>query len=177
MALGVLALLLLAASSSQLTAGAVRDVLARAQPAVLVAAVTSMTTGLVFLALRWRAMMPDPRGVTVLPLTGIFTIGTLLNYALPGPVGEVVAAAMAGKRWGMPAETALAASVHARFIGLAVAGTVAGVLFLTTEMPVPEGMSRWVGAATFAIAGGAIALGALAAFPRALRGLFGVLFA
>jgi hypothetical protein len=170
-------LCVVAASASDLTAGAIRGLLTRADPGLLALSVVLMTSGLGFLALRWRAMMPDARGVRAWPLTAIFTAGTLLHYALPGPVGEVVTAAMVSRRFGMTTEVALASGLHARFIGLAVAGTVSGVLFLTTDMPVPEGTSRWVGLATLAVAGGAVALGAMSAFPGVLRRLTGVLLA
>lgn len=167
----VLGLAVAAAASMDLTGDAVRRVLARADPRVFAFAFTMMTGGLCFLALRWRALMPQREGVTVLPLTGIFTIGTLLNYALPGPVGEFAAAAMVARRFGVPAETAFASSLHARFIGLAVAGSVSALLFLTTDMPVPEGTRAWIGAATAVIAGGAVALGVLSAHPAVLEAI------
>ena len=167
----VLGLAVFAAASSDLTGDAVRTVLRRSDPRVFVVAFAMMTGGLCFLALRWRALMPQREGVAVLPLTGIFTIGTLLNYVLPGPVGEFAAAAMVSRRFRVPAETAFAASLHARFIGLAVAGSVSAALFLTTDMPVPDGTRRWIGAATAVIAGGAVALGVLSAHPAVLEAI------
>ncbi len=161
----------LAASSTPLTSDAVRDIWRRSDPRYFLLAFALMTVGLVFLALRWRAMMTDRARVRILPLTGLFTVGTLLNYALPGPVGEFASAALAGRRFGISAEMAFAAGVHARFIGLAVAGLTSTVLFLTGDMPVPEGVRGWVGVATIAIAGGAVALGALSAWPDVLRAL------
>lgn len=162
---------MLAAASSDVSAAAVREIWTRSDPRSFVLGFVVMTLGLVFLALRWRAMMPRRDGVAVLPLTGLFTIGTLLNYALPGPVGEFASAALAGRRFGMPAETAFAAAVHARFLGLAVAGLASGLLFLTANMPVPDDLHGWVGTATAAIAGAAIGLAALSARPAVLRAL------
>ncbi len=167
--LGLLGLAVYAAASSNLTEQAVRAVWARSDPRAFLVAYVVMTAGLCFLALRWRAMMTQRSHVTVMPLTGFFVIGTLLNYALPGPVGEFAAAGLAARRFRIPAEMAFAAGVHARFIGLAVAGSVSGILFLTTDMPVPEATRRWIGVATAAIAGSAVALGALSAFPAVLR--------
>ncbi len=167
--LAAIALVVLAASSSDLTGATVREIGARADPWALALAVALMTTGLVFLALRWRAMMVDRARVEVWPLTGIFVIGNLLNYALPGPVGEFAGAALAGRRFGISAEMALAAGIHARFLGLGLAGGVAGVVFLTTEMAVPPDIHLAVGLATAAIAAGAVGLGALSARPNLLR--------
>ncbi len=165
----LLGLVVFAAASSDLTKEAVLEIWRRADPRALVLAVVSMTTGICFLAMRWRAMMTEREGVTVLPLTGLFMVGTLLNYALPGPVGEFAAAALAGRRFRIRPEMAFAAGVHARFIGLAMAGVCSAVLFVTTDMPVPDGMNRWIGLATACIAGGAIALGVLSAYPALLR--------
>jgi uncharacterized membrane protein YbhN (UPF0104 family) len=164
-------LVVLAAATTDLTAGAVHALWRRSNPVWFVLAFLSMTIGLMFLALRWRAMMTERASVRVLPLTAIFTVGTLLNYALPGPVGEFAAAALAGRRFNVTAEMAFAAGVHARFLGLSVAGTVSLLLFLTTEMPVPEGTERWVGTAAAALAGGAVGLGALSARPDVLARL------
>ncbi|MFN7145320.1 MAG: lysylphosphatidylglycerol synthase domain-containing protein, partial [Myxococcota bacterium] len=175
-ALGILAtigLVLLAAASTDLTGDAVQAIWARSDPRYFVLAVALMTTGLVFLALRWRAMMTHREGVTIVPLTSLFTIGTLLNYALPGPVGEFASAALAGRRFGIAPEMAFAAAIHARFIGLSVAGVAAGVAFLVTDLPVPEGVHRGMGVAVAAITVGALALGGLSAWPQGLRAIAG----
>lgn len=169
-------LLVLALAASDLTADTVRGLLDRAALGPLLGGAAAMCAGLVFLALRWRAMMPDRDRVQVLPLTGLYLVGTLLNYALPGPVGEFVAAAMAGRRFGIPGEQAFAAGVHARFLGLSVAGAIAGTLYLFADLPVPEGLDTWIAVAVLAIGGGAVALGALSAWPRGLELLSAALF-
>lgn len=167
---------MLALASVDLTAGAVRALWARARLAPLVAGGVGMTAGIGFLALRWRAMMPERGAVRVAPLASIYVIGMLLNYALPGPVGEFAAAAMAGRRFRIGAETAFAANMHARFVGLACAGALAGTMFLATDLPVPPGTARWVGLATAAIGGGAVALGVLSAWPGAIEAISRVVF-
>jgi hypothetical protein len=164
-----MALVVLALARSDLTGAAVADLRARARPEGLVLALVLMCGGMVFLALRWRALMPDRRGVRVVPLAGLLVVGTLLNYALPGPVGEFAAAAIAGRRFGMPAEVAFAAGTSARFVGLAMAGLVAALLFVVSDLPVPEGTAGWIGAATAAVTSVAVGLAALAAWPDALR--------
>jgi hypothetical protein len=160
-----------AAASSDISRDAVREIWQRSNPLAIGVAVTVMMVGMVFLALRWRAMMSSPEGIGVAPLTAVFVAGTLLHYGLPGPLGEMAAAGLAARRFRISAEMAFAAGLHARFVGLAMAGAVSGVLFLTTDMPVPPEERRWVGLATAAIAIGAVSLGALSAFPEVLRSL------
>jgi len=130
-----------------------------------------MTIGLVFLAARWRALMPTNTPVQLIPLTAILVTGTLLNYALPGPVGEFVAAGMAARRWKLPPEQTFAAGVHARFVGLALAGIVALALFLLADMPVPDGYQTAIGTATSLVATGGVALFVLSSRPALLRGV------
>ncbi len=154
---------------SDVGAAAVAGLLERASPLPLLAAILAMTGGTLFLALRWRALMPDRAQVRVSALSGFLVVGTLLNYALPGPAGEFVAASLAGRRFGMATEVALAASVHGRFIGLAMAGTVAGVLYLAADMPVPAAYVPWIGLATLGVTALSLGLAALSAWPGALR--------
>lgn len=145
------------------------DVFARARPGWIAGALALTTLGLVFLAARWRALMPCDTHVALLPLTAILVSGTLMHYAVPGPVGELVAAGMAAKRWNVSIEQAFAAGVHARFVGLALAGLVAVLLFFTTDMPIPEAYRDVLGIASGVIAVGAIGLFALSAQPALLR--------
>jgi hypothetical protein len=123
-----------------------------------------------FLALRWRSLMPgEVRHVKVGTLTILLLIGTLLNYALPGPVGEVVAAAMAARRFKLTTEAALAAGIHARFVGLGVAGLVALLLMLAADMPLPDAYKDWVFLAAGVIGVGVIVLALLSSRPELLR--------
>ena len=55
-----------------------------------------MTSGMVALAARWRAFFPAETKAGLPVLTSILLVGGLMNYALPGPAGELVGAAMAG---------------------------------------------------------------------------------
>lgn len=168
-ALGTVVTTLLAMAFLQQDWARARLVLQGAQIGWLLLGMASTTLGLVFLAARWRSLMPVRTGVTLGPLTAILTSATLLNYALPGPVGEFAAAAMAGKRYGMLPELAFAANVHARFVGLALAGSAGLLLFLLGDVPSPPGYESAVGFAAAAIAAGALVLFALSARPGALR--------
>lgn len=160
-----------AVAQSDVGAEAIADLARQARPLPLAAALLAMSSGMLFLALRWRALMPaEVRArVAVLPLAGILFVGTLLNYALPGPAGEFVAAAIAGRRFGMPSEVALAASMHGRFIGLAMAGVVAGALYIAAEMPVPPDLRPWIGMATLGVTALSLSLAWFSARPGLLR--------
>ena len=85
------------------------DVLEQARPTFIVAALCLTTLGLVFLAARWRSLMPTDTPIALLPLTAITVSGTLMHYAVPGPVGELIAAGMAARRWDVSIERAFAA--------------------------------------------------------------------
>ncbi len=167
--------LALALAAVVTTVGGQRDAVAalfsRLSLPWLLAAALVMSTGVVCLALRWRALFPPAVEAGVAPLTTILLVGTLLNYALPGPVGEFVGAAMAGRRFRFAAEAAFAAGVHARFIGLGLSGLAAIALLGSGVVPLPEGADTWIKIATVAIGGGAVVLAALSAFPARLAAL------
>ncbi len=150
---------------------AVAELVARLSLPWLALAALVMSAGIVCLGLRWRALFPPGTHAPVVPLTTILLVGTLLNYALPGPVGEVVGAAMAGRRFKFSAEAALAAGIHARFIGLGLSGLVAMGLVQSRLVNLPEGAAAWIELATMAIGGGAATLAALSAAPRQLARL------
>lgn len=149
-------------------AAEVADLWARASPAYLSAALVVMTGGMVFLAFRWRSLMTEPEKVQVLPTTVILVIGTMLNFVVPGPVGEFAAAAMAGRRFGIAPEMAFAASVHARFLGLTVAGVLAALAFLLGDVPVPPEIHTMALVASVAMGVGGLGLLGLSMYPEVL---------
>ncbi|MEN9785383.1 MAG: hypothetical protein RLZZ299_647 [Pseudomonadota bacterium] len=171
--LGAMTLAMWVAHASGIDAGAVERLTATARPGRLFGAWALLMSGTVLMAFRWRALMPVRDHVRILPLATFLVSGTLLNHALPGPVGEFFAAAMAGRRYGMTAETALAANAYGRLVGLAMAGVVAGVLFLAADMPVPATVRTWVGAVTACILVVAIGVAVLATRPSLLRRVSG----
>lgn len=170
--IGGLVLLTIALSQTDLGGAAVEDLWTRLSLVRLVLAFTVMTVGLSFLALRWRSLMPiDTRQIGIPSLTSILLIGSLLNYALPGPVGEFAAAALASRRFGIASELAFAAGIHARFVGLGVAGTVALLLLAVAPLPVPPEYLPWITTASVVIGTGVIALTLLSARPQLLRAI------
>lgn len=146
---------------------AAAELIERTRPPLLIASLAVMSLGMLFVALRWRALIPD-HAPPALGLTAIACSALLVNYALPGPVGELAAAGLARRRYGVPASTALAASLYGRFIGLGMAGLGTGLLWISGTLPVPPRAEQLVGVAAALIALGAL-LGALLALrPRRL---------
>ena len=165
-----LVLLLVVVSQTDVGAEAITSLWVRLSLPRILAAFSIMTAGFAFLALRWRSLLPgDNRHIGIGGLTSILLVGTLLNYALPGPVGEVAAAAMASRRYGIGAELALAAGLHARFVGLGVAGSVALLLLIVADMPVAPEYFPWIASATTLIAVGVIFLTVISSRPAILR--------
>lgn len=163
--IAAIGLSLFALSRTDFGAEGIAGLLEQIQPGWLVAAVTTMTGGFWFLGLRWKALMPVDHPIPTAPLAAILVVATLLHYAVPGPLGEVAAAALAARRVGVPGEMAFAANIHARLIGLGMAGVMAGVLFLVAPLPVDPQWYGWIGLATGLIATGAMSLAAISARP------------
>lgn len=164
---GVVLIVVATALFSQTAVGeeAVWEVLGRARPGRLVLAWLIMTSAFVFMAFRWRSLMPAGHRPPVPGLTSILLAGLLLNYAVPGPVGEVGAAWFAHKRYGLPMGASLASGMTARAVGLATAAFLAGVLWWVTDLPVAPEHELLIGVASGVIGLGGVALGALAAVP------------
>lgn len=139
------------------------------QPGWLLVGAALMTSGMVALAARWRAFFPPGTRAGLPALTSILLVGSLLNYALPGPAGELVGAAMAGRRFGMSAERALAAGIAARFTGLGLAGVAAIGLSESGALTLPPDLDPWIRWSTIGIGGAAVLLLALAWFPGLWR--------
>lgn len=169
--LGVIGLGVLALYQSDLGQDHIEELWARTSWPPLVFALGIMTVGLCFLGLRWRSLVPGGQDLPVLGMTGAVASGMLLNYALPGPVGELAAPLLVQRRYGFPAEKTLAAGIHARFVGLATAGGFAAVAWVAGDMPIPEDYLVLVQLAAVAIVVGAVALGLLSSRPQLLAWL------
>lgn len=171
LALCALVLAVAASQHLQLDSSGFTEVLARARLAPLAGAMVVMTGGMWFMALRWRALMPEVRGASAAALTAIECVGLLLNYALPGPVGELAIAWMVHRRYGITVPRAIAAGVCSRVIGLSMAGLLALVAWALGDLPVPEDYQGLIGATAILIALTSLLLGSFAAFPNILRWL------
>jgi uncharacterized membrane protein YbhN (UPF0104 family) len=162
----VVVLIILGLSRSELAGADIAGLLEAAEPFHLIAAIAAMSLGYWFLALRWRALLPTDAPIAVAPLAGVLVIAKLLNYAIPGPVGEVAAAMMAARRTGLPAEATFAAAVHGRVIGLVCSGLVAGLVFLFFPLPIEGWLIPWVRTAAVGAMVAALVLAVLSAQPR-----------
>jgi hypothetical protein len=150
---------------------AVKVLLLQANFSLLIGGMLAMSLGMLFVAIRWRCLLPDKEGIPPFGLTGIICSGLLLNYALPGPAGEVAGAYLVKERYKKPATVALAASLHARLIGLGTAGLLAGLVGLFCDLPIPPEHRFKLGIAIGIIATGAAGVGILSAFPGLLAWL------
>ncbi len=162
--LAAILLAVLAASRTEVGAAAIADILARARLGPLALALGAMTLAYGFMALRWRSLMPGLRASPA-GLAAILCAGLLLNFAVPGPVGELGGAWFAHRRYGIATSRALAASLGARVVGLATAAGLAALFGTAFELPVPERFDRLVLAAALVIGLGGLVLATLAARP------------
>ena len=170
-ALGGLVILALLAIALQRTLGdpdELRKLWNHTETRGLVFAMLTMSVGMLFMALRWRALFPQ--GVEnrppLLGLMGVLCTGLMLNIALPGPVGELAAAAMVQQRYGVQATQALAAAVHARFIGLGTAGLLAGACWFFGGLVLAEHTRSFLGMVAGAIILLALGLWLISMHPR-----------
>ena len=147
----------------------VKSLLMNAQIPLLVLGILAMSAGMIFVAIRWRCLLPDASGIPPAGLTGMVCSGLLLNYAVPGPAGEFAAAYLVKKRYQKPATVALAASLHARFIGLGTAALMAAVIGLVCTLPTPPEHQHKIHIAIGLIATGALFVAVLSAFPAFLQ--------
>lgn len=126
---GALLLVLLAIGAAVLSLGGADKVgteLAAMEPGWLVAAVGAMVVALLMAGPRFCVLLPTSVDRPP-PLTAgtLLLASTLLNMSFPGPAGELATAAAAQRTWGIPAPTALAASLHGRLSGLTASGVLA----------------------------------------------------
>jgi len=169
----ILALAALGLWHSDFGRQALADLLARSQPGGVLLGILVISLATPITAARWRCLLPEPvasRGSLWL-LTQIQCVAVLFNYAVPGPVGELVAALLVKRRYGIGASEALAASMVARLVGLAVAAFMAAFIFLVAPLPIPDNWRQAALAAAVAMLLGAGALALAAARPRQLQTL------
>ena len=150
---------------------ALRDVVARAQPAPLLGALLLMVTAFFCMGLRWRALMPRGTRAHPLGLMSMVCAGLLLNFAVPGPVGEVAAAWFAHRRYRITMATSLASGIAARLLGLASAAGLALTAWLLTDLPVAPEWRRLVAVAATLMGVGGATLIVMAARPQWWRPL------
>lgn len=160
-----------AVAATPLGREALEDLLARMRPGYLALAWLLMTSAFGFMALRWRALMPVGFRPSLGGLSAMLCAGLLLNYAVPGPVGELGAAWFAHRRYGLPLAGSLASGVTARALGLASAAVLTALAWLFFDLPVPEGYDRLVAAVALLVGSMGLVLASVAWKPLWWRGL------
>lgn len=163
--IAILTLAIIAVSRTNVGTDYLAHLRAVGQPAYLFAATVVMSFAFVLMGLRWRSLLPGPTRPPVLGLTAILLAGLLLNYALPGPAGELGAGWLAQRRYQVSLSVALAASVTARAIGLSTAALMGGLIWWLFPVEVEPEIAQGVTYAAGAIGLGGTALAALTARP------------
>lgn len=162
----------LALGRTQAGGEAIADLRERADPLGLVAAVGLISLAQPCVAMRWRALLPrDAARPGVVVLTGFLCAGLVFNYALPGPVGELVTAGLLRRRSDIAVADGLASLVVSRIVGLGSACVVAGIVWLVVPMDVPPEYDGIVGFAAVAMAAAGLVLGVVAIRPSGPRAL------
>lgn len=164
--LAALCLAAFGVSQTEVGGQAIAQLWRQARPELLIPALVCMTLAFLFMGLRWRALMPPGTEATPGGLMAIVCAGLLLNYALPGPMGELGAAWLASRRYRLPLSNALASGVAARLVGLATAAVTAATVWAVADLPVPPEYRPMVGGAVIVIGCGGAVLAALTARPE-----------
>ena len=161
----VLLSLVIALRSIPDTQKSVIDILNRISITWIILSTLSMSFAFVCMAARWRSMMPSPHHPPLGELTGLICAGLLLNYAAPGPVGEVGAAWFAHKRYKLRLEDSLASGVSARLIGLMTTSILGFGIWLLFPLPITSELESLITLAAILIGIGGATIALIAAFP------------
>ena len=125
----------------------------------------AMSCAFFFMGIRWSALLSCVPSPPKLELTALICAGLLLNYAAPGPVGELGAAWFAHRRYKISFGEALAAGVTARLIGLITACFLGAISWIFFSLPVEDKYLPMLKISVIASGFGGLALSWLAFFP------------
>jgi len=152
---------------------ALRQIVERANPWGMLLGVLVITLATPIAALRWRCLLPPAVSTpgSTWNLTLIQCVAVLFNYALPGPVGELVAAGLVSRRYRVSTAEALMAGMVVRLLGLGVAAVLAAGIFLLAPLPIPENARDVALIGVLALLLGATTIAAAVALPQQLRRL------
>jgi hypothetical protein len=167
--LAVVLLAIVAVGRTDLGDEGLRDLASRVTWWPLLLAWGFLSGALLFVGLRWRELMPRPHYPPIPGLISIQCSGMLLNYAVPGPFGEVASAWFASRRYAVPFADGLAAGVAGRVLGLTSAAALAVGCWALFDLPVPEGWNGVVGLVAMCIGLGGLAFASLALRPDRVR--------
>jgi len=150
-------------------------VLRQVNPLMLLAAVAFFVFGNTLVGHRFLALLPEQGGSkpNSWAVGSIFFGTSVFSLMLPGPVGEVAAVAALDKRYGIKSSIGLATAVHARFVGLAAAATIALAVLPFVVVESAFGQVLLWGAVLLCVGGAG--LGVVSANPAWLQRLGAVL--
>ena len=90
-----------------------------------------MVLAIYILGFRWKVLLSESKSnVSSLFLGSCLSAGLLLNYAIPGPFGEVVGSYFVSKKYEIPMARSLAAMLIARVLGLFTSAVGAFICYL-----------------------------------------------
>ena len=135
--------------------GACAEVLSRANPIPLVACLAVITAQVTLRALRWRLLLPAPRGgghISVRRIVPVLLVGYLGNAVLPARLGEPIRAYLVARREDLDAAEAFGSVVLERVVDTATLAVMAFVAAVAVNA------ASWIVQATAvaAIAGTAV---------------------
>ena len=114
----------------------------------------AMCSALIALGYRWAALLPDLKERQAEPafFSACLCSALLLNYAIPGPFGELAAAWFIHKRYDITVIQALVTGTAARLIGLATAAL--GVVILWSGVSVRNEVLLWIQIVVYGVGAG-----------------------
>ena len=141
--------------------------LKRGHPFWLTIGFALMSCAFIFMSLRWISLMPTKEiHPPIFPTTGIICAGLLLNYAVPGPVGEFASAWFVHQKYKVKLSDSLASGLSARFIGLLSSMIIGVLLWYCCVIPTPEKFENTIEILTWLIASIALGLIVLLILPH-----------
>lgn len=114
----------------------------------------AMCSALIALGYRWAALLPAlvTRKAEPLFFSACLCSALLLNYAIPGPFGELAAAWFIHKRYKITMIQAIVTATAARLIGLATAAL--GVLVLWSGVAIRDELLMWIQIVVYGVGAG-----------------------
>lgn len=133
----LIALLLGVISQSEWGEQRILPILKEAKIPWLVTGWLCMNLAIFVLGFRWRALLPTDARVSGAFLGVALSAALLLNYAIPGPFGELAASWFVSKRSDLSVTQALVAGTTARLLGLLSAAMAAVAFWPMVSLDLP----------------------------------------
>ncbi len=132
----------------------------------IIVALFLISSAMPFVAMRWRALLPNKTLHSPLLLTGILSAAFVFNIALPGPVGELISAGMVQKKYKTPFAEAIASLLVSRIIGLGSACLIAGLMYFLFPLQLPPKWDGVLNMSAIVLTVGSLGIISLGVFPQ-----------